>query len=149
MCFIGDGALCEGVVYESFNMASLWELPIIYVLELNHIAQSTNIHKILAGSIQDKFQAFGIETKYIKSTDVIELIELGTESINNVKKNCRPMAVVVEADRLCAHSKGDDDRQKEEINFDLDPINVLTNKIINLEELKQEAQSFITELITN
>ena len=131
VCFIGDGALCEGVVYESFNMASLWELPIIYVLELNHIAQSTNIHKILAGSIQDKFQAFGIETNYIKSTDVIELIEIGTKTINNVKKNCRPMAVIVEADRLCAHSKGDDDRSENEVKkwWKKEPLKYVETKI--------------------
>ena len=90
-----------------------------------------------------------IETNYIKSTDVFELIELGTKTINKIKKNSRPMAVVVEADRLCAHSKGDDNRKKEEINFALDPIFILENKIKNFEHLRQKAQNFITELITN
>ena len=75
LCFMGDGALGEGVVYESFNMASLWGLPIIYVLELNQMVQSTDLQKITAGSIQDRFKAFGIKTKYITSTNVFELIE--------------------------------------------------------------------------
>jgi len=149
VCFMGDGALGEGVVYESFNMASLWELPIIYVLESNLMAQSTDIKKITAGSIQHRFEAFGIETNYIKSTDVFELIELGTKTINNVKKNCKPLAVIIEADRLCAHSKGDDTRNKEQINFSLDPVIVLNNNINNFENIKQEAQEFIKQLISN
>ena len=147
VCFMGDGALGEGVVYESFNMASLWGLPVIYVLELNRLAQSTDIRKITAGSIQDRFKAFGIKTNYIKSTDVFELIEIGTKTIKNVKGNFRPMAVIVEAERLCAHSKGDDDRKKEEINYALDPVILLESKIKNIEDIKQEAQSFVTDLI--
>ena len=149
VCFMGDGALGEGVVYESFNMTSLWGLPIIYVLELNQIAQSTDLQKITAGSIQDRFKAFGIETKYISSTNVFELIEWGGGIIKDVKENCKPMAVVVEADRLCAHSKGDDDRPKEKIRFDLDPVLILKNKLNNFDSLHKEAHGFITKLINN
>jgi len=149
VCFMGDGTLGEGVVYESFNMASLWGLPIIYVVELNQIAQSTDLQKITAGSIQDRFKAFGIETKYISSTNVFELIELAVGIIKDVKENCKPMAVIVEADRLCAHSKGDDDRPKEKIRFDLDPVLILKNKLNNFDSLHKEAHGFIIKLMNN
>ena len=127
-------------------MASLWEVPIIYVLELNHLAQSTEIKKITAGSIEERFKAFGIETFTLKSTHVGELIEFGTKIINSVRKDSRPRAVIVEADRLCAHSKSDDNRKKEEINFALDPINILKNNIKNYKVLELEAKNFIQEL---
>lgn len=149
VCFMGDGALGEGVVYESFNMASLWNLPIIYVLELNKVAQSTALEKITAGSIQNRFKAFGIKTKHIATTDVFELNELGEELINDVRGNSKPVAIIVEADRLCAHSNGDDNRNKDKIRFDLDPILILKNKLTNYDKIKKQAQEFITELTEN
>ncbi len=149
ICFMGDGALGEGIVYESLNMASLWKLPIIYVLELNHLAQSTNIEDITAGSIEDRFKAFGIDTKYLKTTDVFELINESDSIIKKVRLEGKPFAVIVETERLCAHSKGDDDRTKNEINSNMDPILTLENKIDNLEQLKDEANDFIKRLIKN
>jgi len=62
--FLGDGALGEGVVYESFNFASLWGAPILYVLENNHIAQTTPTRLALAGTIPARFAAFGIPTSF-------------------------------------------------------------------------------------
>jgi TPP-dependent pyruvate/acetoin dehydrogenase alpha subunit len=58
--FLGDGALGEGVVYESLNMAALWSIPILFVVENNHIAQTTSIDLNLAGDITRRFDAFGI-----------------------------------------------------------------------------------------
>ncbi|HEY4717698.1 MAG TPA: thiamine pyrophosphate-dependent dehydrogenase E1 component subunit alpha, partial [Anaerolineales bacterium] len=55
--FLGDGALGEGVVYESLNLASLWKAPILFVLENNYIAQTTPIELALAGSISARFAA--------------------------------------------------------------------------------------------
>ena len=51
MCFIGDGTMGEGIIYESMNMASLYKVPIVFVCENNLYAQSTPISKNLAGSI--------------------------------------------------------------------------------------------------
>ena len=52
VCFIGDGAMGQGIVYESLNMTSLYNLPILFVLEQNNISQSTSINEVTAGSIQ-------------------------------------------------------------------------------------------------
>ena len=60
VAFLGDGTLGEGVVYESLNLAALWELPVLYVVENNHIAQTTPIELALAGSLSGRFAAFGI-----------------------------------------------------------------------------------------
>ncbi len=59
--FLGDGTLGEGVVYESLNIASLWSLPILFVVENNRYAQTTPISLAMAGSIPARFSAFGIE----------------------------------------------------------------------------------------
>ena len=60
VCFLGDGTLGQGVVYESLNLASLWGAPILYVVENNHIAQTTPTGHALAGDIALRFAAFDI-----------------------------------------------------------------------------------------
>jgi TPP-dependent pyruvate/acetoin dehydrogenase alpha subunit len=111
-CFVGDGALCEGVVYESFNMASLWKLPILYVIEHNNVAQSAAVHEILSGEPAGKLSAFDIETATIVSTDVSEIMAFSAPLIDRVRSGRGPQGIVVQADRLCAHSKGDDFREE-------------------------------------
>ena len=68
--FLGDGTLGEGVTYESLNIASLWQLPVLFVVENNHYAQSTPVELELAGSIAARGAAFGIETDELDTTDV-------------------------------------------------------------------------------
>jgi len=60
--FIGDGTLGEGVVYEAFNIASKWELPLLIALENNLYAQSTAQRQTLAGDICQRAEAFGIHS---------------------------------------------------------------------------------------
>src|SRR6516164_4765319 len=71
--FIGDGTLGEGATYETLNLASLWKLPLVVVLEDNEWAQSTPVGANLAGSMSDRFAAFGIPVFEIDSTDVEEI----------------------------------------------------------------------------
>ena len=63
IAFLGDGALGEGVVYEGLNIASLWKAPILFILENNHIAQTTPIELAMAGEIPARFAAFGRNTE--------------------------------------------------------------------------------------
>src|SRR4030067_533323 len=67
VAFLGDGTLGEGVVYEALNMASLWGAPILYVLENNHIAQTTPVDLAVAGQIAGRFSAFGIPVTELAS----------------------------------------------------------------------------------
>ena len=68
--FLGDGTLGEGVTYESLNIASLWQLPVLFVVENNHYAQSTPVELELAGSIAARGAAFGVEVDELDTTDV-------------------------------------------------------------------------------
>ena len=61
-CFFGDGAVAEGEFHESLNLASLWKLPVLFVIENNFYAQSTPSHLTLSGGIAARAEAFGIET---------------------------------------------------------------------------------------
>ncbi len=63
--FIGDGTLGEGNVYESLNIASRWELPLLVVLENNKLSQSTEQAETLSGTVEDRARAFAV--KYMKA----------------------------------------------------------------------------------
>jgi acetoin:2,6-dichlorophenolindophenol oxidoreductase subunit alpha len=113
--FTGDGTLGEGVVYESFNIASLWALPILFVVENNHYAQSTPIELALAGDIGDRARAFGIETRELDTTDVLEVHGAAREVLARIRETGRPACLVVHTYRFSPHSKGDDFRDPAEI----------------------------------
>ena len=108
--FMGDGTLGEGIVYESLNMISLWELPILIVLENNHIAQTTPEKLAIAGSITKRFKAFGIPTTRIDSSDVLEIQPLAGALMGTVREERAPQALIINTARLGTHSKGDDTR---------------------------------------
>lgn len=113
--FLGDGTLGEGVVYESLNMASLWDLPVLFILENNRYAQSTPISINLAGDISGRFEAFGITTDEADTVDVLEILALAKTATASVRDGDRPHALVIHTYRFAPHSKGDDMRDPDEI----------------------------------
>jgi TPP-dependent pyruvate/acetoin dehydrogenase alpha subunit len=113
--FLGDGTMGEGMVYEAFNMASLWSVPVLFVIENNRWSQSTPVEKELAGSIAARGRAFGIETQEIESTDAEELYAHFGPIVADVREKCRPRVEIIHTYRLCHHSKSDDMRPEDEI----------------------------------
>jgi 2-oxoisovalerate dehydrogenase E1 component len=113
--FVGDGTLGEGVFYESLNLASIWSLPLLVILENNLYAQSTSQTQTLGGSIDDRAKAFGIRTLDADTWDPARLIERMGEAVDFVRETRRPLFLRVDTYRLMAHSKSDDDRDPGEI----------------------------------
>jgi acetoin:2,6-dichlorophenolindophenol oxidoreductase subunit alpha len=122
--FIGDGTLGEGVTYETLNLAALWKLPLVVVLEDNAWSQSTPSSANLAGSMRERFAAFGLPVFELDSTDVEELDELAGRALAQARRQEGPVAIVIHTYRLCHHSKNDDNRPGEEVaaRWELDPI---------------------------
>jgi len=112
---IGDGTLGEGVVYETFNMAAKWQLPLLVVLENNRYAQSTSQSETLAGDICSRAAAFGIATLHANTWQHEELAARLRAAAATVRSERRPLFVRVDTYRLAAHSKSDDDRDADEI----------------------------------
>ncbi len=113
--FVGDGTLGQGVVYESLNIASIWGLPILYVVENNFYAQSTPSHLTLAGTIAARGAAFGLDTAELSTTDVAEITSLAGTVVDGVRTTRRPSFLVLNTYRFSPHSKGDDFRDPAEI----------------------------------
>ena len=124
--FIGDGTLGEGVTYETLNLASLWRLPLVVVLEDNAWAQSTPASANLAGSMRDRFAAFGIPVFEIDSTDVDEIDGVAGRALGQARELEGPVAIIIHTYRLCHHSKNDDNRPADEVaaRWELDPIKI-------------------------
>lgn len=109
--FVGDGTWGEGSVYEALNLACLWRLPLLIVVENNGIAQSTPSARQLAGSIAGRAAAFGARHVLIDSIDVnairLELAPL----VAAVRARPAPLVAEFVTHRLGPHSKGDDTRE--------------------------------------
>jgi len=112
--FIGDGALGEGVVYESFNIAARWNLPVLIVVENNGYAQSTPIATTLAGTIRARAEAFGLSYQYADSWSLPELISAATSAVASARSGL-PTLLEILTYRLSPHSKGDDHRLSSEV----------------------------------
>lgn len=113
--FMGDGTMGQGVVYESLNMASIWQLPMLFVVENNYYAQSTPSHLTLAGEIAARAEAFGIGTAELDTTDVNEIDETAASIVASIREQGQPFFLVLNTYRFSPHSKGDDDRDPAEI----------------------------------
>ncbi|MGJ8592101.1 MAG: thiamine pyrophosphate-dependent enzyme [Aquaticitalea sp.] len=114
--YIGDGTLGEGVVYETLNFISKKKIPLIVVCENNRYAQSTPIDYNLAGSIELRAKAFGIEFRNSSTFgNEPDILNEAKESIDWVREHQKPLFHLVDTYRLKAHSKGDDDREISEI----------------------------------
>jgi pyruvate dehydrogenase E1 component alpha subunit len=110
LVYIGDGTWGQGSVYETLNIARLWELPLLVVVEHNRIALSTPSEQGLAGTIAGRAQAFGIDYLKITSRDVNRIRDVATLPIRAVRERSLPLIVEFETYRLGPHSKGDDTR---------------------------------------
>lgn len=113
--FIGDGTLGEGALYESLNIAALWKLPIMFVLENNRYAQTTPVEKGVAGSMAGRFSAFGIPVWERDTSDVLEIGSAAREAVWHTRSGAGPASLIVHTYRFSAHSKGDDPRSAEEL----------------------------------
>jgi TPP-dependent pyruvate/acetoin dehydrogenase alpha subunit len=140
--FIGDGTLGEGVLYETLNIAALWKLPILFVLENNRLAQTTPIELAVAGSIPARFEAFGVKTWELESSDVQAILPLAGEALAHARGGL-PAALILHTYRFSAHSKGDDTRNRETIaalKQQFDPLRIQSARLAEAQVQQAEAE---------
>lgn len=132
--FLGDGTFGEGVVYESFNLSKIYSIPILYIVENNFIAQTTKLDDNLSGTLKDRFLAFDIPCNEIDDQDLNLMQEIFNEKLEFVRQNSSPTSIIVNTQRLAAHSKGDDTRDKVYLDKLLsnDPLKRLSSDISKL-----------------
>lgn len=165
IAFLGDGTLGEGILYETLNICSLWNIPVVFILEKNNISQSTSFDQNFSGNLKNRINGFGIEYFETSIYDIEELDSVFKKAFVYSRKESKPVFIQVELGRLNSHSKGDDNRDLNVIKslVEIDPLNIFikNNKVIidewdneidklinnSLEQLSKNHQ--ITKLVNN
>lgn len=111
VCFFGDGATAQGLMYEVMNMAALWKLPVIYACENNGYSEYTKTEEIAAGSIPARAEAFGIEAFTVDGQDVLAVNALAQKLVARCRKGEGPFFVELTTYRYHGHHVGDINRE--------------------------------------
>jgi pyruvate dehydrogenase E1 component alpha subunit len=107
VCFFGDGALGQGVLYEVMNMAALWKLPIIYVCENNLYNEYTHYSETTAGDISARAKAFGVLTEDVDGQDVRAVYSTVQRLVERARRGEGPAFLLCETYRYHGHHVGD------------------------------------------
>jgi pyruvate dehydrogenase E1 component alpha subunit len=110
VCFFGEGALGQGLLYESMNMAQLWKLPIIYVCENNLYNEYTHHSESTAGSMTARAEAFGILTIEVNGQSVRDVYATAQNVIERARRGEGPAFLLCHTYRYLGHHVGDVNR---------------------------------------
>ncbi|MDX6565132.1 MAG: acetoin:2,6-dichlorophenolindophenol oxidoreductase subunit alpha [Gaiellales bacterium] len=110
VCFFGEGALGQGLLYEVMNMASLWKLPVVYVCENNLYSEYTHFSETTAGSLTARAEAFGIPAATVDGQDVRAVLGAASEAVERARRGEGPSFLICETYRTHGHHVGDVDR---------------------------------------
>jgi pyruvate dehydrogenase E1 component alpha subunit len=111
VCFFGDGAMGQGLLYEAMNLAALWKLPVIYVCENNLYGEYTHNSETLAGDILTRAAGFGIPAQSVDGQDVRVVHATAREIVDRVRRGTGPAFLVCNTYRFMGHHVGDVNRE--------------------------------------
>jgi len=110
-CFFGDGALGQGLLYESMNMAALWQLPVIYVCENNLYGEYTPGHETIAGDILARPRALGVHAESVDGQDVQAVFATMRRLVERARRGEGPAFLECKTYRYYGHHVGDVNRE--------------------------------------
>lgn len=160
--FMGDGAANAGVVFETLNMAALWDLPCIFIIENNEFAMGTRLEYHAADTeMYKRGLPFGIKSERLDGMDVIQVAKDAKRIVDWVRENQKPYLVEIMNYRFSGHGAADNDRQlyrtkeEETENEKRDPIArleayLLANNLMNeekFEAIRDEIDTWADEVL--
>lgn len=113
--FLGDGAMAEGTLYEALNLAALWKLPVLFVVEHNGYAQTTHWSAQHAGELASRAATFGVPVSDLDGNDVLLVADAAAAVVAQIRASGCPQMLFLRTYRLGPHSKGDDLRDPAEL----------------------------------
>ena len=160
LTYFGEGAVNQGQVYESFNMASLWKLPVIYVIENNHYAMGTAVERgsARAEELYQRGSVFGIPGEQVDGMDVAAVKDAGDRAVARGRKGEGPRILEMRTYRYRGHSMSDPAKYRtreevQEMREHRDPIDLSRKRILEegtvseaeLKEIDREVRAAINE----
>ena len=156
--YFGDGAANQGQVYESYNIASLWQLPVIFVIENNKYGMGTSVNRSSAGdNLSDRGKAYGIKSEIVDGMDIIAVREAAIKAIEYCRLGKGPYILEMKTYRYRGHSMSDPAKYRtrdevEQIRKTSDPIEnikVLLNKMGVLDKILKDIDVEIKSIIAD
>ncbi len=137
VCFFGEGALGQGLLYETMNLASLWQLPVLYVCENNLYNEYTHTAETTAGEIMARARAFGIHAEAVDGQDVRAVFAVARRLIERARAGGGPAFIECKTYRYYGHHVGDINRtyyrtkeEEAEWKTERDPLRLLANWLV-------------------
>ncbi len=145
VCFFGEGALGQGVLYEAMNMAALWKLPVIYVCENNLYNEYTHYAETTAGKMAARPAAFAISTAEVDGQDVRAVYAATAAAVRRARQGSGPTFLLCHTYRFHGHHVGDVDRsyyrskeEEQQWRTERDPLRILA-EWLRTQGMAQEA----------
>ncbi|MDP9196259.1 MAG: pyruvate dehydrogenase (acetyl-transferring) E1 component subunit alpha [Pseudomonadota bacterium] len=157
VAYMGDGAANQGQVYESFNMAALWKLPVVYIIENNVYGMGTSCARIAAGDLYRRGEPYGIPGKRVDGMDTLAVYEAALEALEHARSGKGPVILEMMTYRYRGHSMSDPAkyRTKEEVEAwrEKDPIEQMRRYIVEkgiateaaLEAVEKEIKAIVND----
>jgi acetoin:2,6-dichlorophenolindophenol oxidoreductase subunit alpha len=137
VCFFGEGALGQGVLYEVMNLASLWKLPVIYACENNLYNEYTHYSETTAGDLLARGRAFGLQAESVDGQDVRAVHVTAKRLVERARKGEGPAFLLCNTYRYTGHHVGDINREyyrskqeEQQWKMERDPIKNLADWLI-------------------
>lgn len=144
VCFLGDGAVAQGSFHESLNLAALWDLPCLFVIENNFWGMGTAVERAVsvAPIAESKAAGYGIKGYTLDGMDFFSCYRCFSKAFNEVKHDSRPILIEVLTQRFKGHSISDPGlyRSKEHMQECMlrDPIKTFTKALLNYKIVTEE-----------
>ncbi len=155
MTYFGDGAVNQGQVYESFNMAALWDLPVVYVIENNKYAMGTSIERASASTdLCHRGKAYGIPGDTVDGMDVVAVRAAASKAVAHCRAGKGPFILEAMTYRYRGHSMSDPAKYRtreevQKVRAERDPIDHLRDVILDANHASEDALKGIDREVKN
>lgn len=151
LCYMGDGSTNIGYFHESLNLAGVWDLPVLWIVENNNYGMGTTVDRASAGTMLQKAAAYDMEGQQVNGMDVFEVYEATQAALQKIRDGEGPQFLEMITYRFEGHSMGDPlrYRTKEEVEKwrEDDPIGILERHILSEEGADQEELEAIDKAV--
>mgnify|MGYP006245270897 FL=1 len=146
MAFLGDGAVNQGSFMETLNLASLWNIPVVFVIENNGYSMGTSLKRSSAGeNLAHRADGFDMEWEVCNGHDVFEVREVANRAMIRAREEHKPFLLEIRTYRYRGHSVADANHEKyrtkeeiEEYKRTKDPLNVVKQHLLSDGTLTEE-----------